>query len=555
MRTWLNRLHCRVALVLPLAATLGCAFTRFASADDVAPGDFGRLEAAANATAARLVTNALAWRTEIEIEGTDAVAVVDVVHAPDRRRMVISYALGDQTEFLVEIIERDDRWYVRDRGQLAMCRPYEAVMTAAEAYHFLARSELQLAGAAEQLARSARLVSDKDGVVEFRSDLPPEKKRQMQTALDAVERLLPAADPDQQRRLAARRDMLRDAVDNGIGLSFDAATGIVVADGSPGRRVLTKNISWIDAVDLDEFNVSDQAWEDRTAVLAANEPERDNLILIDHAPGWLPEQGKVSTNTLLYNIETGERSRLPFRGGLVMPAGACFSSDRTKAYIAGEIWNEGGTAIFEIDLLTGRERRLTSPAIVGHIMGPTLSPDGNTLAAANLSAQSGADRILESQILRIDVATGEATAWGKQLDTAFLSWLPDGRGLILVKRTADASGKRTESAIARMDLDGAVTPLLSGAFPYVLASGDRLMFRDEAADQWKTCDLDGGDVRLIGDGLQDFGFPAVSPRSARAVMMKYGGAKGPRPYVVDIVTGKETAIAVEDGLWITPSWR
>jgi hypothetical protein len=108
--------------------------------------------------------------------------------------------------------------------------------------------------------------------------------------------------------------------------------------------------------------------------------------------------------------------------------------------------------------------------------------------------------------------------------------------------------------IARMDLNGKVTPIRRGSNPIVLNSPTRIMFED-SDKLWKTCDVNGKNVALIGGGLRHFNSPTPSPDSKRLIMMPYSGDDDLRPVVVDIAKGTTTRLTLGPGIWFMPAWR
>jgi Tol biopolymer transport system component len=158
-------------------------------------------------------------------------------------------------------------------------------------------------------------------------------------------------------------------------------------------------------------------------------------------------------------------------------------------------------------------------------------------------------------VLLVDVENGKARKLGEPLDTSFLSWLPDGAGLVLITRKYPDPDGPSVDTIARMDLTGNVTPIRSGTMPVVLSPYQRILFRDKEDGKWKVCDLNGEVLAVVGDGLRNFVLPAASPDGKRVIMMQQGGSEGPRPQIVDLTTGSTTPINVESGFWSYPTWR
>jgi hypothetical protein len=183
------------------------------------------------------------------------------------------------------------------------------------------------------------------------------------------------------RNLTTNAGQLRNALESGLALAVQVDSGVIVTDGGIGHRIWVKNPKWLDSKDDSFFDVKQEKWIDNSQSLAHEPATRNQLILIGYAPLWTPRQGKVDIHPVVINIVTGEMRRLPFSQGGCMPGSACFSADRTKVYISGTLPDAGRAALFEVDLLTGAERRLTSPELQGCFISPALSPDGQQLAA------------------------------------------------------------------------------------------------------------------------------------------------------------------------------
>jgi Tol biopolymer transport system component len=212
-----------------------------------------------------------------------------------------------------------------------------------------------------------------------------------------------------------------------------------------------------------------------------------------------------------------------------------------------------GMMLFEIDLKTGSNRKITSAYELksGPLLFPTLSPDGSTVALLSTSA----GKVLEAQVWLIDVATGRAKKLGVPFDTSKLSWLPDGRGLIAVSRKS--SLELEQAVVCRLGLDGQLTELCQGASPVVLGNSPKILFdaRNGDASRWMICDLNGKNAQQLGDGLPKFGFPSPSADGSQVLMMRFGGVEGPKPTMVNVATGAVKAIPAGPGLWALPAWQ
>ena len=186
---------------------------------------------------------------------------------------------------------------------------------------------------------------------------------------------------------------------------------------------------------------------------------------------------------------------------------------------------------------------------------PALSPDGRTLAVLHLGTTG---RLLESQVCLVDLETGKARELGKPQDMAFPSWPPDGKGLLLLHReVADASdlnSPRTDT-IARMDLEGRITKIREGSMPVLLNDGKTILFKDNNDRTWRTCGLDGGDVKPYAGGMAGFGFPAPAPDGRRIIMMHFRQGTAPEPTILPIGGSEGKPAITSPGLWATPAWR
>jgi Tol biopolymer transport system component len=262
----------------------------------------------------------------------------------------------------------------------------------------------------------------------------------------------------------------------------------------------------------------------------------------------------MDTDSMLLDTRSGDMRRIPYCLGV--SHSGCFSKDRRSVFVSGQDSQAATIGLFQIDLATGRERRLGERALTRAAMFPTLSPDGKTIAVLHMFGNfSDASALLNFQIYLVDVTSGDATPLGEPLDTAYLSWLPDGSGIVLVtRRNVDLESPSIDT-VARMDLQGRITPICNGTNPVVLNPYRRILYSDQTDNSWNICDLSGKHIAVLGDGMKDYNSPTASPDGRRLVMMRIDESVGPRPYVIDIATGNADPIAVDQGLWVVPAWR
>ncbi len=184
-------------------------------------------------------------------------------------------------------------------------------------------------------------------------------------------------------------------------------------------------------------------------------------------------------------------------------------------------------------------------------MGPALSPNGRFLAVAQIMQGSG----LSSQIHVVDLETSKVRVIGETMDVAFLTWHPDGRSLFCVLRESDLPTNTSKSFIIQVLFDGKTRKLRAGGFPCLLPTLQRFLFEDQDDDRrLKTCDLEGKDVRLFGDGFKGFGFPAPSS-DGRLLLMKFVNGQSPQPCLIDLTTLQVTPLLVRPGMWSRPAWK
>ena len=327
-------------------------------------------------------------------------------------------------------------------------------------------------------------------------------------------------------------------------------TGIITTRGIPGKRVWIEDFKFDKSVDASTFEVTTNEWIDKTARLISDSETLEDLVILSHFPSWLPGQPKGDSDSLLVNINSGKTLRVPC---VHVVGSSCFGKDRNIVYTTSAIPNEGVMGLVKIDLRTGENTRIGGPEVQSGIsMFPKVSPDGKRIAVLRLDPTAGP---LKSQLYIVDVESESTTPLGKPLDTAFVTWLPDSHGLVLVSREYETLSSRTVSTVVcRIDLNGTLNEIIEGEFPAALSDG-RILYREHDSKLWHTCDLKGENTRKVGDGLKGFAWSAVSPNRKRALMMKFGKLSGPRPYVVDLATGKAKELPVSGyGLWAQPVW-
>jgi hypothetical protein len=474
-------------------------------------------------TALRLRDGAASWTVTHEAP-SGARFLVSVLQDRARRRIALAAEVAGEKVPLARIVERDGLWYVVDGAQTGKYRPYEAPLSLSTAYFYLARSSVMVMADREGL-EGWKHQETRAGIASYRAPVPEGVRRSLERMLDR---------PEARARVA-------DLLEQGLLLRLELATGIVVESGNSERRLAVGEFRLLDKVDEAEFAVAGRAWTDLSA-----DPTRGDLlewVMIGHNTMFRPGGPKGELDVRLLNLGSGELRRVPFRGGNALPG--CFLRDRRKAVVSG-LMDNGALGLFEVDLGTGENRRLGGKALEsGFALGPAPSPDGKSLAVLH---KGGAEGHLELRVALVDLASGEGRHVGEPLDGAFLSWLPDGKGLVLLRREAGGAG-----TVSRMDLDGRITPIVPGDSPVVLEGTRAILFQE--GELWKTCDLAGKNAKLLGDGLRGHGFPSPAPDGKRLLMMRFRPNQAPEPVVV-VLPGQEIRAATKlPGLWGFPAWR
>lgn len=512
--------------------------------------DVEQIVARARDTAERLKRDTVEWTTVFETPNPDAAIHVKVTRSPTMRSMIVAYEQGTSAEELIRIVERDNAWFVVAASEVAKYRPYEAPLPLPALYEYMTRSELRtlVEGA---FPANAQFESLDGKVATYRVPLADSAKLMLQQMVDsyesAKERDPNLSNPQLEQQLPA----MRDALEHGTAMAIDVATGTIAMAGGLGKRFWVKDLRWLEAGDHTAFDVDASKAADHTGLIFDENTPPDELLLIGHAGAWRPGGPPLDSDTLLINLKSRHLRRIPFPLGVT--GTRCFSKDRRSVFATGQVPDEGTIGLFHVDLATGRIRRLGTNLFTGFVLFPALSPDGKTLAVTH---KSGAEsNSLESQVCLVDVASGKARPLGEPLDTAFLSWMPDNSGVVLVLRKYMDLSKPSVDTIASMDLSGRITKIRWGTSPVVLAPYRRILYVDQQDDLWKVCNFAGRELTVIGDGLQDFRFPSPSPEGRRAIMMRSDQATGPRPYLVDLASGTATPITVDEGLWLFPAWR
>ncbi len=505
------------------------------------PAQTDAMRASGRRAAARLATSPASW-TSFHAVGPEFL-VFEVLQAPPaRRRVDVLLERAGARQPVATILERDGRWWVAEAGGVeGLFRPYEAPFKLPGLYAHVAGA-LRPPTADQVLERPPGvLLGVEGGVATWRRDVPDaeiEAFGEFLAETRAIARQRPEVgrDPAFQERVRWAERLEREYVDGEL-TRVDVERGLVVLRGAPGHRVALAGFEWLDQVDESRFAVAGEP----PPLDASSDPTREapgDLLMFSHCPWWQPGMSAdVVMDARLLELGPRRVRRVAFDGAWSSPG--CFSRDRTRVYVCGD---EG---LFEVDLRTGRDRRLGGAALAtGACLFPALSPDGRTLAVVHVAP--GADR---GQVQLVDLAADTVRPLGRPLMGGALSWLPDGQRLVLVARDAPAAPEH----VAVLDASGRLTVLREGSAPAPLPDG-RLLFFDVSAGLWRTCDALGRDARLFHDGLPGLGGPALSPDGARAVFVEQRG-QGNGLVLVDLTTGRREPLDLGPGLFGSAVWR
>jgi hypothetical protein len=527
-------------LLLPILI----AFTLPLRAAPAPAPDANSILAAAQASAQKLKTTAVSYQVRVSGRALSD-AVIHVLQAPDGRRRLIfcKSTLGFQSE-LARLIERDNLWYATEGQRHVKYRPFEACFERVEIPEFRELAELQALASPTGL-RTARLRSVTGNLASYSVPIDDPKPLQQLT-----EKLRAFLKTNPNVAVKTQLDRIQTLLDHGTQITVDTETGMLARLELIDITVSISDVKWLERIPEDQLAVASQEWEDRTADPTAADP--DDLVMIAHDGHWRPGGAERSIDGELLNLKTGLTRRIPYAGAASLPG--CFAKDRKSVFVSGWSVIDGTFGLYQIDLKSGVNRQLGGPALAtGATLMCALSPDGATLACLHKDAAAG---ILESQVYLIDIATGHAKPIGKPFDTAFLSWMPDGKGLFLITRKYPDMNKPSVDTVCRMSLDGAITPLFQGSNPLRLANSNTLIFHNnEQPHRWFTCDLDGKNPQPLADGLPKYGFPASSPDGKFILFMHFTDDKGPIPTLLELGDTQATPIQVGPGLWSWPAWN
>ena len=506
-----------------------------------------------DATLRKLQTAPAAWTKRIRLANGQSDIVASIVQAPGVRRVTLTVTLPDgRSSQLARLIERDGLWYVRTETGVGKYKPYAVPFIFPGIMLFLELADVQVVTTeTTPPADFGRFAGVEGNTATYFSPAPPAARELAAGMVAEIERQM-AANPDIvtpqiRQNLADMRAVLAD----GTPRKDDVTTGVITSVSTPQLTMHVDEFKFLAEVPQAEFDVADTEWRDQTADLV-DVSDPNDLVMFGYNGGWTWQNNAKDMDGVILDIRQGLLRRIPFRGVTSLPGD--FLPDRRKVVVCGIDLFGGFLACYLVDLKTGETTRLGGAACAtGITLGAVVSPDGKTVAVFHKAPD---DKLLEGKVVLIDLATGEGRAIGESADQAFLNWLPDGSGLVLLRRTYPG-GLRDNAVerICRMDLSGKVKPIRVGGRPLVLRDG-RILYQDVEDKLWYTCSLDGTGAKLLGDGLPKHHFPTRGPDGKRLIMMRTRAEemRGPQPVVVNLADGSTEPVRVGPGLWGMPQW-
>lgn len=499
-------------------------------------------------------TARFSWTTRLLTQGA-TFEVSNVVSGAKAKRTIRVVPDDGKTEEVLSVLEVGGAWYVYELGKpLGKYRPFEAPLGIPNAYFYLAAGDMKFLSA----GTGATVQSVARDVAIVRIPLAGPVRDRIQSSIGAMQDLIKKLGDqsvaekhkDKLKELQQKITELEQTVRDGQLVGVDINTGVILSNTFAAIKQDVIALSTKAAVVEKDFAIPAEKWKDFT-----DDPTKvkdpNDLLMISNSPWADLNNGRQFWQTFdgcLVNLSTKQVRRIPFNGMSCLSG--CFSRDRRKVYVSGMDVEAAGLSIYEIDLSTGENNRIGKGELPdGLAMGPVLSADGTKLAVVMLSPN------LMSQVYVLNLKTGKASKLGQPMDTAYLSWLDDGKGLILVSRKTVSMDKPTEDSVARMDLDGKVTILTRGGSPVLIPGRKKILF--EHSDGWKTCDLDGKNVELYVGGMKGYGFPAVSADGKRIFWTQYEKGKGqmPKPMIQEYGKAEVSHMDLGRGLWTAPAWR
>ena len=511
-----------------------------------ANSDLMKVLEATTVTRQRMQREAAQWEMKYDV-GNGPVIKVVVLQNSEASLFELNAITGTRSSRIATILRRADAWYVDDGFSKRKYRPYEACLPLPTGIFFMGLAELQLIDndLTENRMRVERIQGNHLVVRLPLEDAQEQNVRMAINKMNELRATLVDAGKDVPKA-QEMLDSLNDVLTNGRRVSVNRTTGQILETGIPPRKMVFSPLVWLGDAKPPGLEPAGK-WEDHTSPFSPDDLK--DLVQISHNRMWRPGQATGDSDLMLVNLRTLEIRRAPFPFGVALTG--CFSPDRSRIYVTGLDPASAGLALFAIELASGECQRVGDEVLNrGNWFNPVVSRSEDALAVAQIGAGEG----LKSQIHVIDLTSGQSRPVGPPMDLAMLNWHPQGNSLICMVREP-GPGNSEIPFICKVTLDGKVTKLCRGRFPEVLPQEGRILFEhDDEARPFKTCDLDGKDIQVFGNGFKGFGFASASP-DGRLIMVKFSKTDGPQPCLIDMKSFEVKPLKLGPGMWSCPKWR
>jgi hypothetical protein len=509
--------------------------------------DLVKALAATTVTRERMQREAVQWGMKYDV-GNGPVIEVLVLGNSEASLYELKTVTAGRSTRIVTVLCHADAWYVDDGLSKRKYRPYETYLPLPTGIFFMGLAQLQFIdeSVTENRLRVERV---QDNQLMGRMPLEPLQEQNARLAIARMNELLATLVETKKDVSEAKAllEKLNDGVTNGRRVTVDRTTGQVLETGIPPRKLMFSPLVWLGEAKPSRLEPAG-TWEDHTNPFSPDDFK--DLIQMNHNRLWRVGQPTGDSDLMLVNLRTQEIRRAPFPSGTALSG--CFSPDHSRIYVAGLDLASGNLTLFSIELTSGECQRVGDEVLNhGNWLNPVVSPSGDFLAASQLWVGEG----MKSQIHVIDLKSGQSKPVGSTMDHAMLNWHPQGDSLICMVREPGPNDSEIAS-LCKVTLDGKVTKLCRGRFPEVLPQERRILFEDDDDKErpFKTCDLDGQDIQVFGNGFKGFGFASASP-DGRLIMIKFSKTAGPQPCLVDMKSYEVKPLKLGPGMWSRPKWR
>lgn len=495
----------------------------------------------ADKSAERLKSDPASW-TMVRNTASGQIAV-DVVRHGDDFRWIAKIQTAEGSVEAVRIICHEGIWYVTTGKRTSKFKPFEATNVSPTVFAVL--SACNPHSPRDVFTDPLEIRSWNESQVILHGPLIGMVKDLIDASLVGLGKA-DAADPN----AAATREQLEEMKQNGTEVTVERDTGFVTKVQMTDPAWSMENFKWLDTAPTEALQVKDQVQVDETRSIL--ELQRGENFLMTLFPSVDAAANDGLGNVMLINRLNGQFRRVPCRRGTTTHG--CFSADRTKVYVVGLHPDRLLNQVVEVDLATGANYEVCPDLQNSMTVYPALSPDGKKLAVLRHAPGMPVE---QTRVCVIDLAARMANDIGSPGDYKAPEWLPDATGFILT-RTERLAGAQPITTLCRLSLNGNMTSLRPVFYARILGDQPRIIFQEKEGGEWKSCDLQGGDVQRVGDGLLHLSYAAPGRSGKAAILVSTlvsTTSDGFRAFLVDLATSKRERIPLPEGFWWLPSWR